>query len=127
MSELSPKYLIGQPLKITAEEKFRLVLKLLRLHCPAPRPIRLRRKPSTDAQLQKLHFDGYTHLVNSDKPKSNQYFLIVINKNLDWGNQLEMIMHEWAHAMSWDSPYKKLHNKDWADAYRKIYQLLIED
>lgn len=127
MTDERAKYLHDQPTNLTVDQKFRLVARLLREYFMPDRPVRVRRAPKNDPGLVKLNANGYTHLANSDKSKSEQYFVIVINKDMDWDKQLNAMMHEWAHAMTWDMPTSQDHPRDWAHAYGKIYRFIIED
>ena len=121
------KYLHGKPKGINDNQRFRLVVRLLREHYPPNRPVQVRRRGKDDSAMNKLYADGYTHLANQGKPTREQYFLIVINKDMGWDRQLDAMMHEWAHAMTWDIPSSQDHNREWAYAYGKLYRMLIED
>lgn len=121
------KYLHGQPRTITVEQQFRLVLRLLRENFPTTYPVKVRRVPRDEPSLVKLHANGYTHLVNAHKKQDQRYFLIAMNREMDWAKMLDAMMHEWAHALTWEVPSSQDHPRDWAHAYGKIYRFLIED
>jgi len=127
MIDNRPKYLHGKPLDLTTNQRFNLVIRILREEFPTNRPIKCRRVGSSDRMLKKLNAHGYTHLVNADGLSKDQYFIVVINRSLDWQKQLDVIMHEWAHAITWDYPSSQDHNREWANAYGKIYRRIIED
>lgn len=62
--------------------------------------------------------------LKDDKPS---HFVIEIVK----GNQqlmIDTLMHEWAHAISWRHNRLTVsdHDPEWALAYSRVYQLLIE-
>ena len=119
------KFLCGQPRGLTVDQKFRLVLRLLRHDFPAHLPIKVRRK--TADQIKRKIF-GWCSLVNSDKPKQEQYFLITINKSCAWSQQFETLLHEWAHALTWNEVEQgKDHSDLFARAYGKLYRAYIED
>ncbi len=118
------KYLHGQPQKLRVDQQFRLILKLLRADFPAEYPVRVRRHPG-------VHKDapcGGCSLVNQDKPKSERYFLIEINRSVPWRNQFETILHEWSHALTWEEVAE---GRDHSDIFHRkfgvLYREYVED
>ena len=126
------KYLHGQPHTLTVDEKFRLILKLLRADFPAEYPVKVRRR--NDEILKRSgHKDapyGWCSLVNENTPKSEQkrYFLIEINRSVPWRNQFETILHEWSHALTWE---EVIEGRDHSDIFHRkfgvLYREYVED
>ncbi len=124
------KYLHGQPQKLSVDHKFRLILKLLRADFPAEYPVRVRRHPG-EILKRGGHKDspcGWCSLVNQDKPKSERYFLIEINRSMPWRNQFETILHEWSHALAWEEGAE---GRDHSDIFHRkfgvLYREYVED
>ena len=125
VSDERAKYLHGQPKDLTVDQKFRLIIRLLRRDFPADIPIKVRRK--TDKQIKRKIF-GWCSLANSSKSKNEQYFLITINRSCSWAQQFDTILHEWAHALTWDEVEQgKDHSDLFARAFGKLYRTYIED
>lgn len=49
-------------------------------------------------------------------------FIIQINSNMDETARILMLVHEWAHAMTWHD--KAVHGFKWARAYRRAYLVI---
>lgn len=124
------KYLHGYPKDLTVDQKFRLILRLLRKDFPAEYPVRVRREENSSLK-QKGYKDppyGWCWLSNENKPKSERYFSITINKNVSWRQQFETILHEWAHALTWNLLVEgKDHGDLFHRAYGNLYRRYIED
>lgn len=124
------KYLHGQPRKLTVDEKFRLILKLLRADFPAALPVKVRRRPD-EILKRNGHKDapyGWCSLVNQNKPKSKRYFLIEINCSMPWRSQFETILHEWSHALTWEEVDEGLDHSDiFHRKFGVLYREYIED
>lgn len=130
---LRVKFLQGQPKELTVDQKFRLVVHILRKYFPTEHPIRVRRldneKMACGGYTYKDAPWGYCRLVNEDRPvtaKVKRYFLIQLNNKAVWQTMLETLMHEWAHALTWRSQNTD-HGDLFARAYGSIYRTLIED
>lgn len=119
------KYLVGHSKTLSVDQKFRLILRLLRADFPAEFPVKVRRQ--TSEQIKRKIF-GWCSLVNDGKPKVERYFLITVNKSCSWSQQFDTIIHEWAHALTWDEVEQgKDHSDLFARAYGKLYRAYIED
>ena len=121
------KYLQGQPIGLTPVQKFNLVKKVLKSEFPTEYPMRVRRLNRDDPGLKRLNAVGYTWLANAAKPRDRRYFIIGIYKGMSLDQQIHTLVHEWAHALTWDLPESKSHGKQWADVYGRIYRRIIED
>ena len=124
------KYLHGCPKKLTVDQKFRRILRLLRVDFPTDLPMKVRRLPSNILK-RAGHKDapfGWCSMVNSNKPKAERYFLIQINKSVPWSQQFETILHEWAHALTWhEVEVGRDHGDIFARTFGKLYRAYIED
>jgi hypothetical protein len=124
-----PKYLQAHPnpLRVTINERFRLVLAILREKCPPEYPVKVHRVDPEFPRLKWMHAEATCHLVNEHRPERKRYFLIVINGKLHWNNLIDGIMHEWAHALTWHIENKNDHGVQWSLAYGRLYRMLIQD
>lgn len=52
-------------------------------------------------------------------------FIIKINRDLPEDYSIEVLLHEVAHAMSWEQE-KDVHGIKWGKAYSKVYRLFLE-
>lgn len=124
------KYLHGQPKKLTVDEKFRLILRMLRADFPAEHPVKVRRHP--DEILKRGGYKdapyGWCSLVNQAKPKSERYFLIEINRSMPWRSQFETILHEWTHALTWEEVVEgQGHSDIFHRRFGMLYRQYVED
>lgn len=119
------KFLHGQP-ALGVEQQFRLLLRLLREKYPPEFPVKVRRVnlPSTGPKACQ----GMCGLANTDKPKSQRYFVIWLRKSDAWATQRDTLIHEWAHALTWfQLPDGKDHGDVFARKYGVLYREFIED
>ena len=61
--------------------------------------------------------------------KGKRWFELSINSCMPWRFQMDTIIHEWAHIMTWTHRQtRKRHHADvWARSYGTLYRALIED
>ena len=95
------------------------ITKLLRSEMPPPCPVVIRRVKMNDNEGFCL--------------KKDQKFHIRINKSLNETKTIDVLLHEWAHALTWkelnldelsDDEFRKaIHGPEWGLAYSKVYQL----
>jgi hypothetical protein len=113
-----------KPLRISPKRRkvlWRDALEDLRTECPVQLPVKVSRRalPTT------LH--GKCTLI--EPPGGQPYFSIVVEKTLhiDW--QLEILMHEWAHALSWFAPPQSNtdHPDEWGLCFARCYRAVIHD
>lgn len=121
------KYMHGLPKrKLTFEQKIRRVSRIIRENVDTEYPVRVRTvKPNP--QIKKMNALGYCYLANERKPVAQRYFVIVIPRTTSADDVVELLVHEWAHCMSWDDPGDGDHGAKWAKAYSQLYQLIIDD
>lgn len=120
------KYLQNQPKNLTIDQKFRLILRLLRKRFPPDYPVRVRRVGRNLIGPDQPF--GICWLVNADKPKHKRYYKILINKHHPWKMQFETILHEWAHTLA----FHLIENgRDHGDIFHRyfgnLYRAFIED
>ena len=60
--------------------------------------------------------------------KKKKYFLIKLNKDLEYQAMRETILHEYAHALSWSElhPHTNNHDAHFGIEYSRVYQEMVE-
>lgn len=116
------KYLHGQPPGLTVDRQFRILLRMLREKYPPDHPVRVRRVvlPASGPKACQ----GSCGVANSDKPKSERYFVIWIRISDPWSTQRDTLIHEWAHALTW---YQLGEGKDHGDIFARKYGVLYRE
>ena len=102
------------------EATLRDLLKRLRILTPPVWPVKVRRVKLVDS-------NGDCELV---KPtKGDPFFRIRISKHLEPEAMFYVLVHEWAHALSWGSDSHRIeaHGPEWGIAMSRIWQQLLED
>jgi hypothetical protein len=118
-------YLQDQPKDLTNEQQFRLLLRVLRGDFAPEYPVKIKRVHKDIIGPDAPY--GLAYLVNEDKPKDKRYFIIWINRGHIWKVQLDTILHEWAHCLTWHQcPYGKDHGDIFARKYGVLYRAIIE-
>lgn len=99
--------------------EFRSVIRQLRVLIPPVWEVRVRRVKMSDF--------GDCSLVA--KPGRRPYYSIRVNRELAEDTQLFVLLHEWAHALSWgtESHRVRAHGPEWGLAMSRIWQALMED
>ncbi len=130
--DLRIKFLQGRPKDLTVDQKFRLIVRLLREQFPPEYPVKVRRHPREIMKRGGYNYQdapwGYCSLVNAETPKveDKRYFLIQLNKSATWNRLFDTLLHEWAHAMTWRRENKD-HGDLFARAFGSIYRAFVED
>ncbi|NDC55396.1 MAG: hypothetical protein EBZ69_00965 [Alphaproteobacteria bacterium] len=98
-------------------KQYQSLLRMLKEKCPAAFPVSVRR-----VKLSRLEGRCW---------KEGKKFHIQIDKGLDEGRAMDVLIHEWAHARAWnhmldaaptDEAFNKLaHDAAWGVAYAEIY------
>ena len=118
------KYLIDQPKDITVDQKFRLLLRLLRREFPPDLLVRVRRVEKDLLGPDSPH--GIVWIVNEGTPEA--YYKIMINNKYPWTSQFDTIMHEWAHTLTW---HLVGNGRDHGDIFHRtfgnLYRAFVED
>jgi hypothetical protein len=91
---------------------FRKVVKFLKESNLVEKQISIRR-----CKLGK-GFDGLCELKNNG-------FLLRIDKNLPENHSVDVLIHEFAHAVAWGKD-TDVHGPNWGKAYSKVYRLFLE-
>lgn len=95
-------------------KNFRKVVRVLRLKCPADRPIYVRRtKVPRDCE--------------GDCNYKQDHYLIRIDRALPEYAAIEILMHEWGHVLSWKKCSKDEHCNEWGKAYSKVYRAFLKE
>lgn len=124
------KYLLGQPKDLTVDQKFRLILRLLHKEFIAEYPIRVRRRSAEymvgSVYTMKNAPYGYCSMANANSKDRERYFLIELRKDVSWDQMFHTILHEWAHALTWERESKD-HGDLFARALGNLYRAYVED
>tara|TARA_R100000458_G_C8278175_1_gene254049 strand:- start:1648 stop:1995 length:348 start_codon:yes stop_codon:yes gene_type:complete len=106
--------------KLTKKE-WREAVTILRHECPPHYPVKARRVKVPD--------DIYGDTDLKELKNGKRFFMIRVSQELSKAETLEVLVHEWAHAISWTSGHGRIrdHGAEWglayASAYRAIYQV----
>jgi len=132
--ELRVKYLQGRSQDLTVDQKFRLIIRLLREQFPPEYPIRVRR---VDNEIMMRGGYSATNtpcgncgVANENIPKSEnrRYFLIQLNRSTDWSTMFDTLLHEWAHTLTWHLVQDhKAHGDIFHRHYGNLYRAFVED
>ena len=97
--------------------QLRTAAETLRVLCPTKYPVVIRRVKLTD--------HGDCELV---KVKRRRTFKIRISSNLDIQFQIWVLVHEWAHAMTWDITHDRHpdHGGHFGIAYAEAYAAIYD-
>lgn len=65
--------------------------------------------------------DGYV------RPDAGDALAVRVNRALDTPQALEVLVHEWAHAMTWDIEHERSqsHSSYWGIAYAEAYRAVF--
>ena len=102
-----------------ATSTFRDASKALRVLVPLVWPVSIRRVSMPD-------WGDCTFVKES---KKGPMFIIRVSKELDEDCAIMILLHEWAHALSWGSDSHRIrsHGPEWGIAMSRIWQAMIED
>lgn len=127
MEDQRVKFLQGHPRGLTDYQKFRLLLKKLRKRFPPRYPVRVRRPSGKSLKGQDAPY-GVCWLSNDNKSPEDRYFTIYISCKYPIETQIDTLLHEWAHALTWfKCKPGQDHGDPWSEAYGKLYREYIED
>lgn len=104
------------------ERLWRTAIEDLRTECPPLYPVRVSRR--------RIPNDTQARCKFVPKPGSKSYFLIQIQPDLDFQYQIELLIHEWAHAMAWFAPEtgdKTDHPDEWGLCVARCHRAVIHD
>lgn len=107
------------PVPWTARDQkaFRKYLRELRELCKPVLPVRVRR-------LQRLDSWGVSYVVSG---KRGDYFGVDLWAGLGWAATFSLLLHEWAHLISWaDGPIRLDHSAVWGLAMGEVYTAIVE-
>jgi len=97
-------------------KKLRKVMRKLREHAPTDLPVRVVRRAMSKRKEQHL---GYCL-------RGARAYRIVLNSNLSHELQLEMLLHEYAHAVAWKQQDAagtlEQHDTIWSAAYGRTFR-----
>ena len=96
-------------------DDLRSALKELRTEIPPEHPVMVRRAELVDSW-------GECRFIDGDKP----HFLIKLDKSLSGPGLIHVLIHEWAHALTWSSRSEEYHGLAWGRAMSRIWQATME-
>lgn len=50
-------------------------------------------------------------------------FIIRVSKELEVNAAIQILIHEWAHVLSWDTSKRKAHGINWGKKYSVVYEV----
>ena len=92
-------------------KKFHDTARLLKKSLPADLPVKIRRVIMPKDAWGDCSLEG-------------DYYLIRVEKNVPDYLAIDILMHEYAHALSWNK--QDDHSNSWGIAYAKIYRKYLE-
>tara|TARA_Y100000310_G_C20679061_1_gene814810 strand:+ start:1501 stop:1839 length:339 start_codon:yes stop_codon:yes gene_type:complete len=103
--------------------EFRSIARELRILIAPTWPVRVRRVKLPES----VHGDCSLCMPTWKTP--SPYFHIRVSAALSRDAQIYVLIHEWAHALSWGSESHRLpnHGPEWGIALSRIWQALLED
>ena len=96
-------------------------IRRLRGALPPDRPIQVQ---TTDT----LPLDRRIHPMKRWDGETLQYedhYKIRIKRSLDLDDRKEVLMHEWAHCLSWPKDNGDDHSSAWGSAYARVYRTAL--
>lgn len=106
-------------------DKFRSWVRDLHRKFPPLLPVRVYRRPisAKDGEIGQC----WLVLDSRGRPKS---FVIVVEERMGWQATWQVLLHEWAHALSWKigEGHETVcdHDAEWGLALSRIYQEMQE-
>ena len=104
---------------LTTNIKWRRLRKWLRENFPASHILVIDRKSRITTQKQLC---GYCDF----KTKPYKHYYIYIDRKQVFALQLDTLLHEVAHALTWHGNDEDDHGPEWGLAYAKIYRSFLE-
>jgi hypothetical protein len=100
---------------------FRTMARELRVLTPPVWPVRVRRM-----ELPEDSQGDCALLTPKGKPP---YYIIRVSAALSEEAQVHVLLHEWAHALSWGSDSHRVgnHGPEWGIAMSRIWQAVLEN
>lgn len=104
----------------TTFKRYRTLVAALKKHAPPAYPISVKR------ETLRNKTEGVCW-------KHGKKFIIVVERSLSEPRAIDVLLHEWAHALAWnnlldtaktDDEFNKLaHDASWGVAYSQVYQI----
>ncbi len=82
---------------------------------------------SYPARVRIMQLEGEYGYCDVRKNKDGEhYFLIVVCKGMDFLLSKDTLLHEYAHALCWEScPDEEPHGPEWGVAFSRVYRTAI--
>jgi len=103
--------------RIRVEQKWRRLLRWIKQEFPPPRPITVHQENGSCLSGDDL---GYAHLTKGNK------FVVAVNRHLPYWAKAEVLVHEWAHVLTWLGNDSDMHGEEWGLNYARIYQAFCD-
>ncbi len=100
--------------ELTVDQKWRRRLRWIRDKFPPPRPTRVVLKKGLGAD------HGTTCLTKGNK------FVVEIKATIPYWAKVDVLLHEWAHVLTWLGNDDKHHGEEWGLNYARIYQASLD-
>lgn len=97
--------------------KWRKTLNWLRGTYPANYPVGVERKPRT---RKRKELCGYCEF---DESRGGYY--VFVDRRQVWALQIDTLLHEWAHALTWHGNDDDDHGPEWGLAYAMLYRAFL--
>lgn len=92
---------------------YRQVVRLLKKKCPADMPVKVRRLKVPDDRF-------------GDCDQMEDHYFIRISNELEEEQAIDILLHEYSHALSWDKCASEDHCNEWGKAYSKVYRIFVK-
>lgn len=117
------KFMLGYPARtrrMAQLSDFAAMVRELRVLVPPTWKVKVRR-----LKLPEGHHGDCALIA---KPTATPYFAIRVERHLDEQAQVFVLLHEWAHALSWGSESHRIdeHGPEWGLAMSRVWQAVIE-
>ena len=101
-------------MRLTKEQKFKKTIVWLRREFSNGRP-----------RVHVRMFDSKKNEGECRFYPNKGLFVILIKRGMCLGLNIDAVIHEWAHTMSWPSEKGNEHSREWGIAYAKIYRAFL--
>lgn len=111
-------------MRLTHEYKWKRTVEWLKLQFPAVSPVH--NPASCPIHVHRRRLRAKMKLAGDTDLRGNKFY-IRVNRLLSFQDQMETLLHEWAHAVVWFVVYPsgEDHHDEWGVAYARIYRAFI--
>ena len=111
---------------MTNHERWRALLRWLHRTFPARHPVTVRSLPKIWVDGRWRSTNGRPYQASCDYSKGRYH--IEIRRQMCWALRFDAIIHEWAHALTWQGAQadEDDHSDEWSLAYGRIYRTYLK-